>query len=119
MSISSVEFLENSFLFASKHVENEYASFSDDDIRTELDRYRDYVSANLQNTINKIDRENLHINTVIDSFGTLPDAETYKQMALYMNQVVVPDALFEFALKEKTDKNNPINSFMGCSSKRD
>ena len=116
MSRLSIDFLENSFLFLNKNTANMYADYSDAAVVVELQRYKSFIDANLKNAIDEIDKSRNHINVVIDTFGLLPDANRYKQMALYMNQVVIPDPIYELSSKS-IEKNDTISSFMGMLDK--
>ena len=115
MSKACINYLENSFLFLSEYTIDGYAKFSDNEIQRELQSYRTFVLKNIDSIKQEIDGSKNSINVVIDSFGNLPRDVDYRQMALYMNQVVIPDPLFAFA--ERKDRNTEVfNEFIGIGN---
>lgn len=107
MSKKCFEFIVNSFLYNFDTCNDLYQGYSDDDIQNELMKYRDYVIKNYNQIEQEINEDFNKLNITIDSFGKLPTEDLYKQLVLYIDQVCIPDPLFEFT----EEKNNTANSF--------
>jgi len=88
-------FLTESFLLDSEHIEDGYDKFSDDELRQELDRYRDHAlsEAPVPSDFEQLDlRVSAGTNTV--------SLDKLKQGALYVEQVVVDDPLFRLTHRQ-------------------
>ena len=108
MSTKCISFLMNSFLYLSDVVENHYSAYQDKEIVSELQNYREYVLKNVEDIQSEIKHTHDKLNINIESFNTLPTEELYKQLVLYMDQVVIPDPLFEL-----TEERNPMTDTVG------
>ena len=108
MSTKCISFLMNSFLYLSDVVENHYSAYQVKEIVSELQNYREYVLKNVEDIQSEIKHTHDKLNINIESFNTLPTEELYKQLVLYMDQVVIPDPLFEL-----TEERNPMTDTVG------
>lgn len=107
MSKKCLDFLHNSFLFDCACIENNYAQYNDKMIIQELQKYRDYVIKNLVAIKGEIIRKDNRLNVSIETFNKLPSEELYKQLVLYIDQVIIPDPLFKL-----TAVKQPIQDVM-------
>ncbi len=112
MSKNCLEFLFNSFLFETGLSSCPYNNYSDNQIMLELQKYREYVINNFEEIKNEIHCENEKLNINIESFGELPTIDIYKQLVLYMDQVVIPDPIFELT-EIKSNLNDAMGQIIG------
>ncbi len=97
MSKKSLEYLKNSFLFNSTSLDNKYSMYSDNDLYNELQKYREYILSNVDTIQGEIRNDYNKLNICIESCKELPTEDMYKQLILYMDQVVIPDPIFNLA----------------------
>ena len=112
MSTKCISFLMNSFLYLSDAVESHYSTYQDKEIVSELQKYREYVLRNIEDIQGEIKRTHDKLNINIESFNTLPTEQLYKQLVLYMDQVVIPDPLFELTEK-RNSMTDTVGEYMG------
>lgn len=108
MSKNCLSFLLDSFLFLSECVAEGYSKYQDSEITSELEKYRNFVLENIENIQNEIKHTHDKLNISIETFNELPTEDVYKQLVLYMDQVVIPDPLFEL-----TEERNPFSDTVG------
>ncbi len=108
MSINCLSFLLNSFLYSNECVDSEYSKYQDKQINSELQKYREFVLGNYVDIQNEISHTHDKLNISIETFSELPTEDVYKQLVLYMDQVVIPDPLFEL-----TEERNPFSDTVG------
>ncbi len=108
MSKTCLKFLYNSFLFDNNCIASNYAQYNDKRIIQELEKYREYVLKNLLTIQSEIIRKDNRLNVSIETFNKLPSEDLYKQLVLYIDQIVIPDPLFKF-----TEPRQPICDIMG------
>ncbi len=102
MSRALYDFLTESFLFCEKHLNEEFASFSLDELETELQRYREHVLASLDDIAAEINARNTLLSILFDTLvRPQPSIDRLKQCAFYFDFVVVDDPLF--ALSKQPD----------------
>lgn len=118
MANIAFDFLTESFLFSNLHIENSYSSITDSELRIELRKYREHIQKNIPAISAEIQQGKSLINTSIESFGHLPDEELLKQLALYLDRVVIPDPIFEYT-HEQNDMHVPISQLMGINASTD
>lgn len=94
MSKKCLEFLQKSFLYDTPSWKERYIGYTDTQLEEELQRYRDYVLVHLDEIKGEIHATSSKLNICIESCGHLPTEELYKQLVLYMDQVIIPDPLF-------------------------
>jgi hypothetical protein len=112
MSQKSIDFLLGSFLYEDKLIDECFSSISESDLYNELQLYREYICLNYTEIIKCIRRDNDALNICIESFNDLPAENLYKQLALYMDQVVIPDPLFELT-ENRPESQKVFSKFMG------
>ena len=95
MSHINYDFLTESFLFKDKSIEERFKSYTDKQLRDELDRYRDYVLSNMEMIRKEITLDKRKINVTIESFVHRPSKEFLKQLVLYIDCVLIADPLFD------------------------
>ena len=108
MSKKCLSFLLDSFLFLSDAVETNYSTYQELEMLSELKRYREYVLRNIEDIKSEIKHTHDKLNISVESFKKLPTEDLYKQLILYMDQVVIPDPLFEL-----TEEQNPMSETVG------
>lgn len=104
MSKKCLSFLNESFLFQNKYIDSGFSNYNDDELRNELQRYRDFVLANYDEIKKEIQNESNNLNVSVETFNKLPNTDLYKQLVLYIDQVVIPDPLFKL-----TDVHTPFH----------
>lgn len=114
MSKICLNFLQNSFLYSYDLCEKMYAGYSDVEILNELQKYRKFIIDNYLSIKSEIKTENKKLNTCVESFQKLPGQDLYRQLILYMDQVVIPDPVFE-QTEVKTSFSKTMGEFMGMS----
>ena len=112
MSNKCLSFLLGSFLFSNEYVETQYSTYQDREIIAELQRYREYVLSEIDDIRAEIKNTKDKLNVCIESFNTMPTEDVYKQLVLYMDQVVIPDPLFELT-EGKSDLTNIVGEYIG------
>ena len=95
-------------MFLSECVAEGYSKYQDSEITSELEKYRNFVLENIENIQNEIKHTHDKLNISIETFNELPTEDVYKQLVLYMDQVVIPDPLFEL-----TEERNPFSDTVG------
>lgn len=110
MSMLVYNFLENSFLLKEEELANNYKKFSEFEIKSELQSYRDYIIKNIK----KIDEEISIYGNMIRLFQPydISELSKIKEMAFYLDQVIVPDSLFPLSIQEGKQKQ-VFNEFLG------
>ena len=79
-----------------------------------MQKYREFVLANMEQIRNEIRSGRNKLNICHESFRELPTEEMYKQLVLYMDQVVIPDPLF-CETETKSTFSNAAAQMMGFS----
>lgn len=115
MSMNCLSFLLNSFLYSEECVDSEYTKYQDNQINSELQKYREYVLGNYTNIKNEIKHTHDKLNVSIETFNELPTVDIYKQLVLYMDQVVIPDPLFELT-EERNPFSDTVVQYMGLQN---
>jgi len=115
MSVMCIEFLQNSFLWDNRMVDTGYFSVDERDLFDELQKYRENVLSNISEIQEGIHNDISTLNVCIESFTDLPTEQLYKQLALYVDQIVIPDPLFELT-EVKPGITSVFSTFMGVSN---
>lgn len=96
-------------------LENGFSQYNDEELRMELNKYREYILSNINEIHDEIqndDKNNLSI--CIESFQDLPDEETYKQLLLYMDKVIIPDPFFKLT-ETPSELTKASSHFLGLT----
>ena len=106
-------FLSESFLFNDEAQEDGFASFSDADLRKELDQYRLHVLSEMQPLKEEIGATARPLKFLAERgpFTT----RRLMQSALYMDQIVLPDPLFSLT-KRQSHNTRVMNRFHNMPS---
>ena len=114
MSHINYDFLSESLLFSS-HLEDEFAYLSDEELQNEIKRYREYVLTNMTNILAEASEKDNLISITIESFSQRPDDNLLKQLALYVDQILISDPLFELT-EEKSRSTEVMAQFYGMKT---
>lgn len=112
MANNCMEFLMDSFLYWSDAIDSNYLEYNDKEIIAELQRYRQHVLSNIEKIKAEIQHANDKLNINIETFNTPPDEKLYKQLILYMDQVIIPDPLFELT-EERNSLSDTFGEYIG------
>lgn len=114
MANIAFDFLTESFLFDEKYIEDMFRKVSEEELYLELQKYREHIQKNFSDIVDEIKSKN-GLNVSIESAGKLPNEQLLKQLALYMDRVVIADPIFQFTAI-KSDMNKPMNKLMGVNT---
>ncbi|NTW16532.1 MAG: hypothetical protein HGA41_03615 [Syntrophaceae bacterium] len=113
MASRLVEFMKESVLFDKKSIEARYRSLSYKRLESELAKYRDFCVSNFKNPI---ETKNKELSVLVEGFNFhKPDRDFLSQSALYVDQVVLNDPLFELT-KTKGEHDKVASKYLGFSS---
>ncbi|MCB2358206.1 hypothetical protein [Clostridium estertheticum] len=118
MANIAFDFLTESFLFNDTCIETFYSSITEIELKLELRNYREHIKKNLKSIAYEIKQGKNLINISIESFWYLPDENLLKQLALYLDRVVIPDPVFEYT-EEKVQIHVPMSKIMGINAQTD
>lgn len=114
MSHINYDFLSESFLFGAQ-LDDGFKDITDAEIKNEIHRYREYVISKLDSIITETTgKENL-ISITIESFAEKPNDNLLKQLALYVDQILISDPLFEMS-EEKSESTKVMSEFYGIKN---
>ena len=112
MTHKAYEFLNESFLFNDADRDNRYSSHTDSDLKKELKRYREHVLSNdefLQQELTANSSQlKVFSTTRISDYSSI---QQLMQSALYLEQVVSPDPLFELTF-EPSNQSKLMGQFL-------
>lgn len=114
MANIAFDFLTESFLFDKRYIDNNYESVSEDLLQKELMKYREHIQNEFSTVTEEITQYG-DLSVSIESLGKLPDESLLKQLALYLDKVIIPDPVFEMA-QEKSIMHVPMTKLMGVNS---
>lgn len=114
MSHVNFDFLVDSILFGAD-LDNDFESVNENMLRVELEKYREYVLKHFDEIANETIMDNKKITVTIESFGNRPDDEILKQLALYIDCVLIADPLFSLT-EEKSAMTDTITEYWGMKS---
>ena len=97
MSHINFDFLTESFLFNEKELENVFNKYSDEQIRMELNKYREYILSKMNQIREEVTLDRHRINITIESFENRPSEDYLKKLVLYIDCVLIADPLFEMS----------------------
>lgn len=116
MSHVNYDFLTDSVLFG-KDLENDFALTDEDELKKALRDYREHVLCHWQEIYEEVTTDCRKISVTIESFGNYPEDELLKQLALYIDCVIIADPVFELT-EESSEMTNVMSQYMGMK-KRD
>ena len=104
------DYLTESPLFEEALYDDDFGEYSDDQLRTELDRYRDFCLKNLS----ALTDDAINGRSILRVFAGVGrvDIATLKQSALYIHQHVVPDPLFPFT-EARSNMADAMGRYLG------
>ncbi|MDD5160509.1 MAG: hypothetical protein PHI47_10690 [Sulfuricurvum sp.] len=113
MSNIIYKFLNESFLLRSDYIDTTYSQVSDRELMNELQKYREFCIKNIQSILSDI---NLYKHDIkIFSAKSLIDIPRLMQTALYMDQVTLPDPIFEHGY-ENSQFSNTLAELNGITN---
>ncbi len=115
MSQKALEFLKNSFLFDPISRNNKYKMYSDDELYNELQKYREYILSNADEIRGEVRNDDNKLNVCIESCEKLPTEDMYKQLILYIDQVVIQDPIFDLA-EPKSSFSEAMGKLLGLKA---
>lgn len=92
-----------------------FSSVSDAELKRELRRYRGYVLSNLEKIRREINENSQKIAVMIESFAQRPEEKILKQLALYVDSVVISDPLFEMT-ERINDATKEMNKYLNMKN---
>ena len=117
MGTTTFDFLSESLLFDDASRKDYYASVADADLLKELRGYRQHALANLEALHQEIARTTSRLKV----FGGARDyfsLDQLKQSALYLDQVVLPDPLFQQS-RESSDVSDHMGRLVGVPNSKE
>lgn len=110
MSKQLLDFVKKSSLFKANYVESQYQGWSEKKLQRELAGYRDYCLSTISF---ERDRNPNNLSILVEGFRRfLPDESLLKQCALYMENIIISDPLFEQAYPRNED-HQAVNALVG------
>lgn len=113
MANTAFDFLTESFLFDERYIEDNFRMVSEQELSSELQKYREHIQENYIDIVDEIQNKS-ELNVTIESAGELPNEQLLKQLALYMDRVVISDPIFEFT-PTKSGMHIPMSKLMGVN----
>lgn len=110
MGSITYDFLANSVLFNQNEIKKNYRSLTDNQIEDVLLDYRNHCLGNISGLQNEI-KENKSSLKVLSGIEKIP-YETLKQGALYFDQFIIYDPLFQFG-HQKGEATNVLSDYLG------
>ena len=117
MANTAFDFLTSSFLFDDRYISDEYRNLAEKELVFELSKYRDYIEKNFEQILEEV-RDDKEMNISIEAIDDLPDEKLLKQLALYLDKVVISDPIFGIALQNDDNCHMPIGDLMHLKTKR-
>lgn len=113
MANTAFDFLTESFLFNDRYIRDGFKTVSEMELQGELQKYREHIQKNYTDIVQEMHNEN-ELNVSIEAAGELPDEQLLKQLALYMDKVVIDDPIFDFT-QLKAGIHVPMSKLMGVN----
>lgn len=114
MANIAFDFLTESFLFDERYINENYWQVSEQELLLELQKYRNHIIKNRDNIINEVTRNKNSLNVSLESVGSLPTEQLLKQIALYMDKIIISDPIFSFT-QTKSNMHVPMSQLMGVN----
>lgn len=97
MANIAFDFLADSFLFDDRYIEENYRVQTEKELVSELTRYREHIRNHFDEIISEV-QSDTELNVSIETLYSLPDEQLLKQLAMYLDKVVISDPIFEISL---------------------
>lgn len=97
MANTAFDFLADSFLFDDRYIEENYKAQTEKELVSELTRYREHIRNHFDEIISEV-QSDTELNVSIETLDSLPDEQLLKQLAMYLDKVVISDPIFEISL---------------------
>ncbi|GMB02057.1 hypothetical protein [Pelosinus sp. IPA-1] len=111
------DFLNDSPLFNDKKIEEKFSGVSNKDLEKEINAYREYSLKKASNLLSEIKNSKQKISATMEGFNSfIPDEQTLKQFALYMDSVVINDPLFKMTHRD-SQFSKTMNQYLGYDGK--
>ncbi|MCG9968390.1 hypothetical protein L9W92_10025 [Pelotomaculum terephthalicicum JT] len=116
MSNIMYDFLTESPLFCDRNLENEFSDTSDEEIKKELQSYREYILRNIDDIQGEAGCNKEELSVLMQSFQSyLPNDKLVKQHALYFDKLIIDDPIFEMTVTQG-NMSKAMNQYLGFSS---
>ncbi|MBN7576343.1 hypothetical protein C1H57_15150 [Clostridium sp. 2-1] len=117
MSNLLYDFLVSSELFNDNYIEEEYSKLSDKDLIKILTDYREYV-LNCKELKEELINQDSKLSIQMESFNKfLPNEELLKQLAFYMDKIIINDPIFQMT-NLKNEQSKVMNNYLGLKEQK-
>jgi len=113
MANTAFDFLTESFLFYDSYIDENFRTVPEEELLAELQKYREHIQKSFADIVHEVQNNN-ELNVSIESAGELPNEQLLKQLALYLDKVVIADPIFELTTI-KSDMHVPMSKLMGIN----
>jgi hypothetical protein len=114
MGSRTFDFLTESFLFKDALIQDKFRTISEQEILDELHKYREFCLSNQAELENEVLTNTSSLKVISDI--EMPDLNSLKQSAFYIEQYVVNDPIFSLGYREN-EVNKAMNSYLGLNEK--
>lgn len=112
MGSRTFDFLTESFLFKDALIQDKFRTISEQEILDELNKYREFCLSNQADLENEVLTNTSSLKVISDI--EMPDLNSLKQSAFYIEQYVINDPIFSLSYREN-EVNKAINSYLGLN----
>ncbi len=110
MGSRTFDFLTESFLFKDALIQDKFRTISEQEILDELHKYREFCLSNQAEIENEVLTNTSSLKVISDI--EMPDLNSLKQSAFYIEQYVINDPIFSFSYRQN-EINKAMNSYLG------
>ena len=114
MAHINFDFLVDSILFG-RDLDNDFETLNESTLREELTKYRTHILGHFEEIKNEVIMDRRKITVTIESFGNRPDDNILKQLALYMDCVLIADPLFSLT-EERNEMTDTWTEYLGMKT---
>lgn len=114
MGSRTFDFLTESFLFKDALIQDKFRTISEQEILDELNKYREFCLSNQVELENEVMTNTSSLKVISDI--EMPDLNSLKQSAFYIEQYVINDPIFSLSYREN-EVNKAMNSYLGLNEK--
>lgn len=112
MGSRTFDFLTESFLFKDALIQDKFRTISEQEILDELNKYREFCLSNQAELENEVLTNTSSLKVISDI--EMPDLNSLKQSAFYIEQYVINDPIFSLSYR-KNEVNKAMNSYLGLN----